>query len=286
MSRDVTFVTARVAPLSLALSLALGSGACALFSLDLDALQAEAEEESDAAAPAAAADGESGAGSIDGTSSDGSTDAGTTRFSCASLSPAPTFCTDFDTAGSIQQGWSAKVGAIELESSLARSTPNAVRVLVTPTEESAYLQKDFAAITSGYGRASLAVDVRVAPGQLAAVNVARVQLGGGSIFLRLAEQNAFLSYDSPSAYRAFSALRYPPLDAWFRLELTVEVGAPESGVRPATVRMKFDGDIVAERAVVLEEAVGDVVVLVGTAGGKTTSGNVFLRFDNVAVNLD
>ena len=268
------------------LSLALFSTACALFSLDLDALQSEGSEGgvADGAGPvgpsAVDAGGDAAGLSADGSSGDGSA---TPAFSCKSLVPAPTFCADFDTGAPVSQGWSAKIGTIELDSSNARSAPSSARVLATTAGSNASLRKDF---SGSYARARLEVDVRLDPLAPVSVSVARLQLGGSILFLRLTPDGAFLAHDSTAGYRQFSASVYPTASEWFRLSIELDVLGVDAGALAAEARMRFDGVIVAERPITLAEAVTDVIVFVGIGPGKTSGADADLRYDNVVVQLD
>ncbi len=226
---------------------------------DAPATDARTDSASDAGADAKTDAAPDGGQTTDGSTSDGSstdaqptdaaTDAQPTDAAtdapvtyCSSLSPAATFCADFDTATDYKEGWSSTyfydsnpVGtSLELYTTDPKSAPNSLLATApamgNSTQAQALVQKDFA---TGGTKFRFAYDFRVLardPTRLS--NLQRMQLGlypsDWSLSLVLEGTKAYLQevilgVDGGKSYKDHPLQGIPGTTAWTRIEYTVDL---------------------------------------------------------------
>jgi hypothetical protein len=116
-----------------------------------------------ASMPDATTGGADGTASDGSTASDGPTEGTTTSGYCNGLSPAPTFCADFDEGQGLTTYWSSTQGpdgSVALTNHYSVSAPNST--LFQTSSSMAYAEADFA--TGGLGTYTWTFDIQIVSG--------------------------------------------------------------------------------------------------------------------------
>jgi hypothetical protein len=177
--------------------------------------------------------------------SDGTPDAASEAAGpfCASLSPQPTFCEDFDEGTTLSAGWNPTTtngGTYAVDSTLALSPPNALLVTVPAvdagTTAGASISRPF---TLNFNEAT--VDLDFYPEQSGASGVFSVYLTGGYVaIVGIDPSKSHLQEGSPAdaGMDTFTVTHLAPipLGAWTHLAMTLHL-LP----KPAWITVSYDG---------------------------------------------
>ena len=237
----------------------------------------------------------SDAGIKDATSSD-SHDSAPSPF-CASLTPAPLFCDDFD-EGALAAPWdqlATTSGSEVLSTSSYVSAPYAMLVTVNPNASVTAIDvagyKSFTAKQGVAGTATATFDIRIDTADESSASDAilgAIQLWNGSAYWDLELEVFYASStgdftvsmsEDGTSYVQHAVTPHLPMHAWTRVTLGITLPAGSGGSTTAT--MAFNGTNVASDTVHVSTSDPIPEILIGTTYATPSSGGWSVAYDNV-----
>ncbi len=232
--------------------------------------------------------------------SGGEPDASKPPAFCASLSPAPLFCDDFDEGTALATPWDQLPntnGSEQASTASVVSAPDAMRVTVVPNASVAAIDvagyKSLTAKQGAAGTVTASFEIRIDAGDESSNSDAilgAIQLWNGSTYWDLelevfyvAATNDFkvsMSEDgNTSSYVQHFVTPHIPLATWTLVTLAVTLPAGSGGAAPAT--MAFNGANVASTTVHVSTSDPIPEILVGTTYATPCASGWSLAYDNV-----
>ncbi len=231
-----------------------------------------------------------GGNGIDG----GTTNPGDGGPFCASLSPKPTFCADFD-QGAAQAGFDgvgqapAGAGAIALDTKASLSPPASLAASLTAGIADTsmgrveVLNKAFVLMPATSVR--LAYGVRVAAvDPTAGAQLSEIEIGKAAIVLYVTPTKAFAQERVPTdaggaTYQSYPLSAVPAMNAWTSIEVLVDLSARH-------YRIKIGGALAIDRPLASTVVSGKVGISMGLAyySGSTVVASA-ADFDNVTLDI-
>jgi hypothetical protein len=268
---------------------------------------------SDAGSDSGGSSSDSGPASDSGSNADSSGSSGGPF--CASISPTPTLCDDFDEANSAGfPNWDAPnvssgTGTVAL-ASLAFSKPNSMVANTTSLAQYAYGQADLSKSFSNYAGHALLVtltyemnvqtwDTNVG-GEIFATGLVFVNSGpeyhqvvlnlistGGGVSAQIAE-NATGVDGGVIGYQKHPISQHPMTSGWQKIEIDYSIPA-YNGSSGNVVTVKFDGTtVLGSDPLTVPFSAGTPVVHLGIGSVSTSNGSASpwsVNYDNVLVNI-
>jgi hypothetical protein len=271
------------------MAIGLVLGACSLTT-SLDGLTGGASSDAGNAGDAGAADAPALDASTRDSSADGASEGG--RY-CATVSPTPGFCDDFDDEGPFSR-WTTSVigagGSVVRDRAAARSNPNSLLTTSAASTVSipAYLRRTS---PSSVHRVRVAYDMRVEARdpQTAYAEVGYIRFGAGTrihaFYIRLfASTSEFSSeaYLSDGGIPVKNVGLGNPLSSWTRVAVDYDLRAAPH------VSVTLDGVLAGDTPLdpsLFTPAVADVDIGVGYSGHPSSAGWQ-LRYDDVTVDFE
>jgi hypothetical protein len=220
---------------------------------------------------------------------------------CASLSPAPLFCDDFDEVGDLAvPPWDQVTGAngtATIVSSVDVSAPSSLLVQVNPNASASAVDvagyKSFTAKQGATGVCTFAFDFRVDIADMSSGSdavLAAIQLWNGSALWDLelelsyasATSNLAVSFTENAPYVSHPVSQNLSLGEWTRVSMTIALPAGSGGATPAT--LSFNGAQVASATVHVTTNNPIPEILVGATVASSSSSGWLAHYDNVTFN--
>jgi hypothetical protein len=244
--------------------------------------------------------GPSGDAGVRDSGSGGGADTSTPPGFCASLSPTPLFCDDFDEGAALAAPWDQLAntnGSEQLSATSYVSAPYAMLVSVDPNTPVTAVDvagyKSFTSKQGLAGTATLAFEIRIDAADESSSSdgiLGAIQLWNGSTYWDL-ELEVFydaatndlkvsMSEDgNTSSYLQNFASSHLPLAQWTRVTLEITLSAGTSSAAPAT--MALDGTTVASATVNVSTSDPIPELLIGTTFATPCAGGWSVAYDNV-----
>ena len=267
--------------------------------LDFDALS----KDHDAAPSSASTAGDAGAASADGSTS---SEAGKTAY-CASLSPAPTFCDDFDTKpiGEQWDGVEDSNGIVGIDTIAFDSAPSslAAKSSASPSGQSirSVTKKSFTEFTGKPITLRMSFALRVdqidpkTSAQIVAFGVLFGEDGNfnqvvlnlsstGSGVVAQVSENAQGPTTSDNGYEVHGPFdKRPSASDWTDVRIEIDVHNPTGSGN--SLRVYFDQVVQYDGALILPLKGGTPRIELGIGWANTPSAPWSIRYDNVVVDL-
>lgn len=222
----------------------------------------------------------------------------TTLGWCASQSPAPVFCDDFD-QGALATPWDQLAmtgGTATLDGTSVVSAPEAMLASVTPNVAASGVDvagyKSFTSLQGVAGTYTLSFDVRIDAADESSSSDAvlgAIQLWNGSTIWDLELEVAYssaagnftaqLTENGGSTYVAHAASQPLPKAAWTRVAIAITLPATASGKASAT--MSFGGTQVVSTTVKVTTPTPIPEIVVGPTYATPAASGWTVRYDDV-----
>lgn len=248
-----------------------------------------------------------GTAAVDAGHTVGSSDAGSTSHDsgpppgfCASLSPAPLFCDDFDEGAALASPWdqlSSTGGSEALSSASCVSSPDAMLVTVNPNASVNAIDlagyKSFTSKQGASGTAMLTFELKINAADTSSASdviLGAIQLWNGSAYFDVELEAFYVSssndfkvsmseYGSTGSYVQHFATSHVPLGAWTKVAIGITLPAAAGGSAPATLSLNGSNVVSVTVDVTTSDPIPEI--LVGTTYATPTSGGWSIAYDNV-----
>jgi hypothetical protein len=229
---------------------------------------------------------------------------------CASLSPTPTFCDDFDEATS-PTGWDQIIqnnGAVTVDSLLAFSKPGSMlaetSAAVGGQQTEADVLKQFASLQGKAIQISASFEMNVqtwdpsSSGQILAFEIIFKNssstfnqivlnlnsLGASGVSAQIAE-NAQGADGGEAGYNSYPLSTHPPTKTWTKVEVDLVIASPTSAASNV-ITVKLDGATqLSQQALQVPLQGGSPWVHMGIGYVATPAGAWAVRFDDLVVDI-